>query len=286
MGFVVNREPQRFKWAFMPWTSRLSMSVPASPPPPAGASADQFRRSGYTLLPGVISPESARCMATYALLQQNWPGYYQPEEMFGAALGRYADALSESLLSALHLPLASRHRRCGRCVWQVRAGTSPWRWRPATCSSTAAPTCLTGANLSRANTGYRPSCTMWTPTAHTRISSTTAASASAPSTSSPCNGIFGGRRALGSSTRQRPWVRMRPAPAAAGYVSAIAMVNMADNNGCRARWDYLSVSNSHRKCVSFPLTFLRSRRKLCDRLRSSAVALSFNITHSVRSSRK
>ncbi len=169
MGFVVNREPQRFKWAFMPWTSRLSMSVPASPPPPAGASADQFRRSGYTLLPGVISPESARCMATYALLQQNWPGYYQPEEMFGAALGRYADALSESLLSALHLPLASRHRRCGRCVWQVRAGTSPWRWRPATCSSTAAPTCPTGANLSRANTGYRPSCTMWTPTARIRI---------------------------------------------------------------------------------------------------------------------
>ena len=117
-------------------------------------------------------------------------------------------------------------------------------------------------------------------------SSTTAASASAPSTSSPCNGIFGGRRALGSSTRRRPWVRMRPAPAAAGYVSAIAMVNMADNNGCRARWDYLSVSNSHRKCVSFPLTFLRSRRKLCDRPRSSAVALSFNITHSVRCSRK
>ncbi len=77
-----------------------------------------------------------------------------------------------------------------------------------------------------------------------------------------------------------------PCPWAAGYVSAIAMVNMADNNGCRARWDYLSVSNSHRKCVSFPLTFLRSRRKLCDRLRSSAVALSFNITHSVRSSRK
>ena len=75
------------------------MSVPASQSPSAGA--DQFRHSGYTLLPGVISSESARFMATYALLQQNWPGYYLREEMFRAALGRYADALSESLLLEL-----------------------------------------------------------------------------------------------------------------------------------------------------------------------------------------
>jgi len=65
------------------------------------ALALQFRLSGYTVLRRVVSPESARLMTTYALLQQQWPGYYQPEDMFRAALGRYADALSETLLLEL-----------------------------------------------------------------------------------------------------------------------------------------------------------------------------------------
>ena len=37
-------------------------------------------------------------MTTYALLQQQWPNYYQPEDVFRAAQGRYADAVSETLL--------------------------------------------------------------------------------------------------------------------------------------------------------------------------------------------
>lgn len=75
--------------------------MPVTQTPHAIAGAEQFRRSGYAVLPQVISPESARLVATYALLQQKWPGYYQPEEMYRAALGRYADALSESLLLEL-----------------------------------------------------------------------------------------------------------------------------------------------------------------------------------------
>ncbi len=77
------------------------MSASITQSPFSGASADQFRRSGYTLLPQAVSPESARLVATYALLQQKWPGYYQSEEMFRVALGRYADALSEALLLEL-----------------------------------------------------------------------------------------------------------------------------------------------------------------------------------------
>jgi len=83
----------------------MNVSVAQSPPP--GSSAEQFRRSGYTILAQAVSPESARFMATYALLQQKWPGYYQPEQMFRAALGRYADALSEALLLELK-PLVER----------------------------------------------------------------------------------------------------------------------------------------------------------------------------------
>ena len=58
--------------------------------------ADQFRQSGYTLLRQVVSPQSAQLMTTYALMQQQWAGYYQPEDMFRAAMGRYADAMSET----------------------------------------------------------------------------------------------------------------------------------------------------------------------------------------------
>ena len=60
--------------------------------------AQQFKQSKYTVLRQVVSPQSAQLMTTYALLQQQWPGYYQPEDVFRAANGRYADAMSETLL--------------------------------------------------------------------------------------------------------------------------------------------------------------------------------------------
>ena len=62
------------------------------------APAQQFKQSGYTVLRKVLSPQSAQLMTSYALLQQQWPGYYQPEDVFRAASGRYADAMSETLL--------------------------------------------------------------------------------------------------------------------------------------------------------------------------------------------
>lgn len=65
------------------------------------AVANQFSQSGYTVLRHVVSPQSAQLMTTYALMQQQWPGYYQPEDMFRAAMGRYADAISETLLLEL-----------------------------------------------------------------------------------------------------------------------------------------------------------------------------------------
>ncbi len=83
------------------------MNVSVSQPPSSASSAEQFRRSGYTVLAQAISAESARVIATYALLQQKWPNYYQPEDMFRAALGRYADALSEALLLELQ-PVVER----------------------------------------------------------------------------------------------------------------------------------------------------------------------------------
>ena len=58
----------------------------------------QFERSKYTVLRHVVSPQSAQLMTTYALLQQHTPAYYQPEDMFRAARGHYADAMSETLL--------------------------------------------------------------------------------------------------------------------------------------------------------------------------------------------
>ncbi|HEX7965823.1 MAG TPA: SEC-C domain-containing protein [Gammaproteobacteria bacterium] len=65
------------------------------------APAAQFKQSKYTVLRGVVSPQSAQLMTTYALLQQQWPGYYQPEDVFRAAHGHYADAMSETLLLEL-----------------------------------------------------------------------------------------------------------------------------------------------------------------------------------------
>lgn len=63
--------------------------------------AKQFQASKYTVLRQVISPHSAQLLTTYAMLQQQWPNYYQPEDVFRAALGRYADAASETLLLEL-----------------------------------------------------------------------------------------------------------------------------------------------------------------------------------------
>ena len=65
------------------------------------AHADQFRGSGYTVLRAVISEDSARLITTYARLQQQSAGYYEPEDLFRAASGRYADACSETLLLEL-----------------------------------------------------------------------------------------------------------------------------------------------------------------------------------------
>ena len=83
------------------------MNVPASSAPLPTDSAEQFRRCGYAVLRTVVSAESAALAARYAHLQQSWPGYYEREEMFRAALGRYADALSETLLLELQ-PIVER----------------------------------------------------------------------------------------------------------------------------------------------------------------------------------
>lgn len=72
-----------------------------SPATIPAAHAEQFRGSGYTVLRSVISAESARLLARYAVLQQQTEGYYQAEDMFRAARGRYADACSETLLLEL-----------------------------------------------------------------------------------------------------------------------------------------------------------------------------------------
>lgn len=61
----------------------------------------QFQHSNYTVAPAVLSPQSAFLAANYALMQQNWPNYYEFEKNFGSAVGRYADAFSETLLLQL-----------------------------------------------------------------------------------------------------------------------------------------------------------------------------------------
>lgn len=61
----------------------------------------QFRQSGYVVAPRVLSQQSAFLATSYALLQQNYPDYYELEKRFGAAAGRYADAFSETLLLQL-----------------------------------------------------------------------------------------------------------------------------------------------------------------------------------------
>src|ERR1700743_2574393 len=62
------------------------------------APAQPFKHTGYPVLRKGLSPQSAQLMTPYALMQQQWPGYYQPEDVFRAASGRYADAMSETLL--------------------------------------------------------------------------------------------------------------------------------------------------------------------------------------------
>ncbi|HEX5339619.1 MAG TPA: SEC-C domain-containing protein [Gammaproteobacteria bacterium] len=61
----------------------------------------QFQRSKYVVAPAVLSPQSAFLATNYALMQQHWPNYYEFEKNFGAAIGRYADAFSETLLANL-----------------------------------------------------------------------------------------------------------------------------------------------------------------------------------------
>jgi len=78
----------------MPPAARHPVMIPA-------VHAEQFRVSGYTVLRSVISVESARLLTAYALLQRQWPNYYENEQLFRAAEGRYADACSETLLLEL-----------------------------------------------------------------------------------------------------------------------------------------------------------------------------------------
>lgn len=77
------------------------MSMPDASTASPSRRSEQFRAGGYTVVRHVISVESAQLGATYALLQQQYPGYYEREDMFGAAVGRYADTLGESLLLEL-----------------------------------------------------------------------------------------------------------------------------------------------------------------------------------------
>lgn len=77
------------------------MSVSASTVSAPSGSVEQFRKSGYTVVPSIISADTAALATRYALLQQGWPGYYDREDMFRAAIGRYADAYSETLLLEL-----------------------------------------------------------------------------------------------------------------------------------------------------------------------------------------
>lgn len=74
------------------------MSVPANQASEQSQTAKQFSYDGYTVLRSVISTDTAALATQYALLQRGFPRYYEREEMFRAAIGRYADALSESLL--------------------------------------------------------------------------------------------------------------------------------------------------------------------------------------------
>lgn len=61
----------------------------------------QFRQHRYVVAPHVLNPQSAVLATSYALLQQHFPDYYELEKHFGAAVGRYADAFSETLLLQL-----------------------------------------------------------------------------------------------------------------------------------------------------------------------------------------
>lgn len=76
----------------------MAMSVSADEATAQPDLAEHFRQDGYVVVRSAISADTAALVARYALLQQNWPGYYEREEMFRAANGRYADAVSESLL--------------------------------------------------------------------------------------------------------------------------------------------------------------------------------------------
>lgn len=77
------------------------------PPPARNPFLDQcsrhFRDRGYSVLRGVLSPSEAELCTGYALLQSQTEGYFTMEQPL-TARGRYADALSESLLLRV-LPL-------------------------------------------------------------------------------------------------------------------------------------------------------------------------------------
>lgn len=65
-----------------------------------------FRKHGYGVLRGVLSPSEAELCANYALIQTAMPDYFKVEDALGSQ-GRYADALAECLLLKVH-PIMER----------------------------------------------------------------------------------------------------------------------------------------------------------------------------------
>jgi hypothetical protein len=81
----------------------MNTPLPSSRNPVLDQHGRHFREHGYSVLRGVLSPSEAELCAGYALLQSQVEGYFTMEQPL-TARGRYADALSESLLLRV-LPL-------------------------------------------------------------------------------------------------------------------------------------------------------------------------------------
>jgi hypothetical protein len=81
----------------------MNMSLPPARNPVLDQCSRHFRDHGYSVLRGVLSPSEAELCTGYALLQSQVEGYFTIEQPL-TARGRYADALSESLLLRV-LPL-------------------------------------------------------------------------------------------------------------------------------------------------------------------------------------
>lgn len=67
------------------------------PAPPIAAARAYFANHRYAVLRGVLGAAESATLAQYALLQATQPGYFADESALSAR-GRYADAMTESLL--------------------------------------------------------------------------------------------------------------------------------------------------------------------------------------------